>query len=66
MKLIIELAETPDLDGEVRKLLEWYESPEHMLSSAGAYILVMDGMDPPHPPRFGWRITGLEAINGPD
>ena len=60
MKLVIELAETEDLDQAVRDLLTWYESPGH-ISPAGAYILIMDGLDPPQPPKFGWPITGLEV-----
>ena len=58
MKLVFELAEAEGLDEAVAGLLEWFDSPEHMLSSAGAYILVKDGSRPDED-QFAWRITGL-------
>lgn len=60
MKLLIELAEAEGLDSAVRDLLKWHESPERMLSSAGTYVII--GAPPvTEDPRFGWRVTGLEA-----
>lgn len=60
VKMIFDLAEGPegDLEQAIRQLMDWYNGPAH--SPAGTYILVMDGTDPPHPPKFGWQITGIE------
>jgi len=58
VKLIVDLAETPETQAAVDELLEWYNSIENHLSAAGNSIEIYGAKHV-----FHWRIVGLEKGN---
>ena len=59
MKLIIELADHPDLDGRIQRLLEWHHDQQYM--SCGTDILIGARLHAGTEPAFAWRVTGIQA-----
>jgi hypothetical protein len=59
VELIIKLADAPGLEEAVQKLTDWYDDPATHLAAAGQIVYI----GTPSSTNFGWRITGLTAVD---